>query len=468
MTVSVSPAVRRPPHSEEAERGVLGSALLDAERVLDLCVVSHIITESFHLHRHRVIYGVLCEMHEDRRPVDLLTATERLEAKGVLDQAGGAAFLEELILATPTAAHAEYYIGIVRHKHLLRAMIDSSVKAIEMCYEEKLGADATLGHVEEMFFTLGQDGQGVAVPWAPVISDVVHDVNLIADGKKQWAGVYTGFADIDHLLSGLQPADMVVLAARPSMGKTALALNIAEHVVTGTGTDASPQPVAMFSLEMSAQALVTRMLCAKARVRSDVLRRGHFLSGADHKALLQAAASLKGTQLLIDDSGGLSVQQLRSRARRLKHRHNIQLLIVDYLQLLKDPKHAEHGPQWETANISNALKAMAKELKIPVLVLSQLNRSPEKRESRRPRLSDLRESGAIEQDADVVLLLHRPCKHKEDPEFLDDALALVEIAKHRNGPTGLARLNFLEELTRFENRIEERRAGEMPGGEADD
>jgi replicative DNA helicase len=282
--------------------------------------------------------------------------------------------------------------------------------------------------------------------------EAVQEIEKIYALKKGLTGIPTGFHDLDRILLGLQPSDMIVLAARPSMGKTSLALNIVENVALGLGGDHEARPVAVFSLEMAREQLVRRMICSHAEVPSHKLA-GGYISAEYHGRLMNSASALNKAKIMLDDSAGLEALELRSRARRLKRRFDIQLVVVDYMQMLNFPQFASEGRQRETAAISGALKGMAKELKIPVLVLSQLSRAPETRSTMAiPRLSDLRDSGSIEQDADVVLLLRRPCKYPDDPDHEDTTLAVVEVAKHRNGPTGIFKMNFEEEYTRFESR----------------
>jgi len=446
---------RIPPHSEEAERGVLGAILLDPERILDLCIVHQITPDAFATPRHKTIYETLVTMHEDGLKIDIVTAREQLRRNGDLKKIEDGQFLDELVDSTATPAYAEHYIHIVHQNHLLRCIAQRANRMIDWCYDGEEDGDAVLARAEAFLFELGSMKQDTAGHWAQGIEEVVVEANLIADGKAKPTGVFTGLTDLDRMIGGLQPADMVVLAARPSMGKTALALTIAQNVITGAVPGFPPAPVAMFSLEMPTRSLVKRMICARAEVPGHKLRPGAFLSKEHHAAVLAAATDLRRAKFYIDDTGGLTVSQLRSRARRVMRRHDVKLIIVDYLQLLKDPRHADHGPQYETSAISSSIKEMAKELNIPVVVLSQLNRASEKRENRRPRLSDLRDSGSIEQDADIVCLLHRPCKHREDKESTDELLAIVDVAKHRNGETGLVRLDFVDEYTKFEDRSEQ-------------
>ncbi len=443
---------RIPPYSEDAERGVLGSALLDAGRVVDLAVERGLRPESFYVPAHQALFELFIEMNHEGRPVDLLTVGDRLRERGQLEQMGSAAFLEHLVDSTPTPAHAEYYIELVRQKHLLRLIIDRAREAIDTTYAAEEDADSILGKVEQSFFEISDLQRGQMPPWPNLIVQAVEEIEKIYALKKGLTGIPTGFHDLDRILLGLQPADMIVLAARPSMGKTSLALNIVENVALGLGGDHEARPVAVFSLEMSREQLVRRMICSHAEVSSHKLS-GGYISTEYHGRLMNSASALNKAKVLLDDTAGLEVLELRSRARRLKRRFDIQLIVVDYMQMLNYPQFASEGRQRETAAISGALKGMAKELRIPVLVLSQLSRAPETRSTTAiPRLSDLRDSGSIEQDADVVLLLRRPCKYADDQEHEDITLAIVEVAKHRNGPTGIVKMNFEEDFTRFENR----------------
>lgn len=458
VTHAASPKSDRiPPYSEEAERGVLGSALLDSTRVVDLCITKQLKAESFRVPAHQVLFQALQDMNDAGQVIDMVTVGDRLETAGELERIGGRELLFQLVDATPTAAHAEHYIEIVRQKHLLRTIIDKSQVAIEKCYTSDEQADELLGQAEQSFFEIGELTGGSMVPWKELMRSSMEDIENIFQQKKGLTGVPTGFKGIDDKLLGLQRTDIIILAARPSMGKTSLAMNIAEKVALGEVTDHKPRPVAVFSLEMSAEQLVRRMICCRARVSSHQMSKG-FISQVNHGHLIQAADSLMKADLYIDDTAGLSAVELRARARRLRKRFGIELIVVDYLQLMNYPQFAQDGRQRETAAISGALKAMAKELKVPVIVLSQLSRAPETRDTKSavPKLSDLRDSGSIEQDADVVALLRRPCKYPADPNAADEALSILDIAKHRNGPTGEIHLHFEEEFTRFGDRA-------MPG-----
>lgn len=443
---------RVPPNNLEAEQGLLGSMLLDAARVMDLCVTRGLTPGAFYNGPHQVLFDELLAMHEAGRPIDLVTVGDRLSKNNRLETVGGSLYLDRLIDLTPTAAHAEYYLNIVYEKYLLRMVIQRSYAAIDLCFRPGPDAPTLLGTVEQSFFEISDSQRTSITPWPRLVKKEMTEIESILLTKRGLTGVPTGFKDLDNLLPGLQPGDMIVLAARPSMGKTALALNIAENVALGRGGDHVPRPVAIFSLEMSAESLVRRMLCSHARVPSQLISKG-IVSNANHGLLMQAADALNKAPIFLDDSAGLEVMELRARARRLKRKHDLQLIVVDYLQLLNYERFNREGRQRETAAISQALKGMAKELKIPVLVLSQLSRAPETRDKLAiPRLSDLRDSGAIEQDADVVCLLRRPCIYKNDEDAEDKTLAVIDVAKHRNGPIGEVRMNFDAEYTRFDDR----------------
>lgn len=446
---------RVPPHSEEAERGVLGSILIDAGRVVDLAIERQIRAESFYVPAHRLIFETVLDLHEKGRPVDLLTVGERLRDTSRIEAAGGIGNLEGLVDSCPTSAHAEYYIDLVRQKHILRRIIDSSREAVESCYRGEDAADLILDRSEQNLFDISHDQRRSAVSWAEAVKETMVEVEKICQNRSGLTGVPTGFADIDRWTSGLHASDMIIIAARPSMGKTSLAMNIAENVAMGDTSDKKIRPVAIFSLEMPREALVKRMLCSRAGLSSHKLSSG-YISQDKHGSLVQAAADLQRAPIYVDDSAGLEVVELRARARRLKKKHDVQLIVIDYLQMLNYTQKGDEGRQRETAAISGSLKAMAKELRVPVLVLSQLSRAPETRDAKSavPKLSDLRDSGSIEQDADLVMLLRRPCMYREDDEASDQRLAILDIAKHRNGPTAEVRLNFIGETTRFENRRE--------------
>jgi len=455
--VAAAPAAgkeRAVPYSDEAEKGVLGSILLDFSNVMDLCIAGQLVPESFYVPAHRLVYETMLEMSKEGAVIDLLTLSERLTRTGRIERVGGSAVLDRLIDSTPTAAHAAYYVDIVRQKHLLRCIIEAARNAETECYQSEEHAEALLGRVEQSFLEITERQHGAAIPWSSAVKETMENVEQWLVTRRGLTGVSTGFLNLDRRLLGLRPGEMIVLAARPAMGKTSLAMNIAENVALGKGDpDRRGRPVGVFSLEMAHGTLVLRMLCAHAGVSSFKLTGGYLPSASTHGKLMQAASVLSKAPILLDDTGGLDILELRARARRMWMRHKVELIIVDYLQLLHSKEYARQGRQIETAHISGNLKAMAKELNMPVLVVSQLSRAPEQRDKLgKPKLSDLRDSGAIEQDADVVCLLRRPCRYPEDEETGDELLAVVDVAKQRNGPIGEVRLNFEEEFTRFRDR----------------
>ncbi len=446
---------RIPPYSEEAERGVLGSIMLDCDRVMDLCISSQLVAESFYVPSHRTLYEAMRKMHAANKVIDVVTVADYLSMDGSLDKIGGSVFLDGLIDSTPTAAHAEYYIKIVYDKHVLRCIIDCARDAEQKCYDPDVDAAAILDTTEQSFMDITERQHGDLVLWQDAIKTAMGHVEQISAGSSVHAGISTGLRNLDNIVLGLRKGEMIVLAARPSMGKTSLAMNICENIALGRRPVEKACPVGVFSLEMSQEALIMRMLCSHAEVRSDRLLRGYF-SDAIHKKLINAASALSKAEIYVDDTGGLDIMELRARARRMKKKYHIELIMIDYLQLLHYRDYSNQGRQLEIAAISGHIKAMAKELNIPVLVLSQLSRAPEQRsggDAGKPKLSDLRDSGAIEQDADVVWLLRRPCVYlSDDDPDIDRTLAIVDVAKQRNGRVGEVKLNFEESFTRFRDR----------------
>jgi replicative DNA helicase len=442
------------PYSEDAERGVLGSMLLDPERVIDLCREKQVHMDTFYIRRHGLIFDTLIRMHHANEAIDLLTLSNRLQEKNLLNDVGGQIYLNELIDSTPTDLHAEFYLRIVLQKYLRRQIIERARDAIMKCHTSDEDAKVLLSDVEKQFFEIANQQRTALEPWSKIVTDVMKEVELIYQGKKRMTGFPSGFVDLDKKMEGMKPGDMIVLAARPSMGKTSLALNIAERVASVTNADPVARAVAVFSLEMTADQLARRMLCSRAKVPSRKLMGGNFINNAHHEDLVNAADSLLQTPIFLDDTPGLEVLDMVSRARRLKQRHDIQFIVIDYLQLMHYREIGNRqGRQLEVAAISGAVKAMAKSLGVPVLVLSQLSRATETRDRHHvPQLSDLRDSGSIEQDADLVLLLRRPCRIRGDEFEHDRTLSILSVAKNRNGPTGEIHLHFSEDYTRFDNR----------------
>jgi replicative DNA helicase len=442
---------RLPPHSIEAEQGVLGCVLLAPHECMGECIEKMKAgPDVFYDLRHRTIFETLIEMYDHKEAVDLITLQQRLKDRQQLDGVGGLAYLASLQDVVPSAANLGYYLEIVREKFILRKMIHTCTEVVGRVYEHEGEVDALLDEVERDILHISESHVESSTNTIKVL---VHEaINTIEDYHKRQGlltGLGTGFIDLDKMTSGLHEGEMIVIAARPSMGKTSLAMNIAEHVAIELKL-----PVAVFSLEMTAPSLVLRMLCSRSRVNLRNIREG-FLAERDFPKLTGAAGKLANAPLFIDDSAGLSILQLRAKARRMAQQYGIKLFVIDYLQLLHSTARRAENRQQEIADISNGIKALAKELKVPVVVLSQLNRELEKDKNRKPRLSDLRESGAIEQDADLVALLYKPSGGDDDDggeRDEQDAVAVnLLIAKQRNGPTGDVNLTFLKPYTRFES-----------------
>jgi replicative DNA helicase len=440
---------RTPPHSVEAEQGVLGSMLISPRETIAECV-EKINEEYFYVPAHRTIYDVLVDLWNTRQGIDLITFTQVLRDRNLLDSVGGAAFITNLFTFVPTAANVQYYLEIVRDKYILRQIISASTESVRRAYEEQEEVDSLLDEVEQKIFDVGEDRfKGQMLSMKDHAMQAIETIEKLYERKGSITGISTGFVEFDRMTSGLHPSEMVVIAARPSMGKTALAMNIAEYVAIN-----EKLAVGVFSLEMSSQQLVQRLLCSRARVNLQRVRDG-FLGERDFPSLTAAASKLAEAKMFIDDSASLSILELRAKARRLKAQHDVSLIIVDYLQLLRSTtRRAQDNRQLEISEISSGLKALAKDLKIPIIVVAQLNRQPEQRTGGKPRLSDLRESGSIEQDADLVGLLVRPEMYEEDEEARVEKAGEAEliIAKQRNGPVGEIPLTFLKEYTRFETR----------------
>src|SRR5467141_1251284 len=440
---------RTPPHSVEAEKGVLGSMLISPRETIAECV-EKINEEYFYIPAHQTIYNVLVDLWNAGQAIDLITFTQVLRDRNILESVGGAAFVTSLFTFVPTAANVGYYLEIVRDKYILREIISAATESVRRAYEEQDEVNNLLDEVEQRIFAVGEDRfKGEMLSMKEQVMSTLESIEKLFENKGAITGVSTGFRDLDKLTSGLHSSEMIVIAARPSMGKTALAMNIAEYAAIEANL-----PVAIFSLEMSAQQLVQRMLCSRARVNLAKTRDG-FLGEADFPRLTHAASKLAEAKIFIDDSAGLTILELRAKARRLKAQQNVQLIIVDYLQLLRSTsRRAQDNRQLEISEISAGLKGLAKELKIPLIVIAQLNRQPEARSGGKPRLSDLRESGSIEQDADLVGLLVRPEIYEEDEDARAEKAGEAEliIAKQRNGPVGEIALTFLKEFTRFEDR----------------
>jgi replicative DNA helicase len=449
LTSSSQDIHRTPPNSVEAEQGVLGSMLISPRDTIAECV-EKINEEYFYVPAHQTIYTVLVELWNAGQAIDLITFTQVLRDRNLLESLGGAAFVTGLFTFVPTAANVQYYLDIVRDKYILREIIAAATESVRRAYEEQDEVNNLLDEVEQRIFAVGEDRfKGQMLSMKDQVMEAIESIEKLYERKGGITGISTGFVEFDRMTSGMHGAEMIVIAARPSMGKTALVMNIAEHVAVQ-----EKLPIGVFSLEMSSQQLVQRLLCSRARVNLQKVRDG-FLAERDFPSLTAAASKLAEAKIFIDDSAGLSILELRAKARRLRAQQDVQLLIVDYLQLLRSTsRRAQDNRQLEISEISAGIKGLAKELKIPIIVVAQLNRQPEARSGGKPRLSDLRESGSIEQDADLVGLLVRPEIYEEDEEARAEKAGEAEliIAKQRNGPVGEIPLTFLKEFTRFETR----------------
>jgi replicative DNA helicase len=435
---------RLPPQSLEAEESVLGGVLLDntaIDRVLEF-----VRADDFYREAHRRIFRAMLGLAERNEPVDLVTLSESLRQRGELQDVGGASYLAELAERVPTAANVNHYARIVREKAILRALINTATEIASAGYTDQRDVKDLLDRAEQSIFQISErEVKPAFVRMDALMTDAFKTVEKLHQQKQAVTGVTTGYVDLDRLTAGLQPSDLIIIAARPSMGKTAFALNIAANAARRGDVG-----VAVFSLEMSKEQLALRMLCAEARVDLSRVRTGHLAPG-ELGDLAQSAHILISQPIYIDDTPAITVLELRAKARRLWRdpQSKLGLIVVDYLQLMRSSEGKDSREQ-EISEISRSLKALAKELHVPVIALSQLNRQVENRSPPVPRLSDLRESGAIEQDADVIMFIYRDEAYNEDSDR--KGLADIIIAKQRNGPTDKLELAFLREYTRFENR----------------
>jgi replicative DNA helicase len=431
---------------------VLGAILIDNATFNVVAAVLQ--PEAFFRDAHRRIFERMADLSERSQPIDFITLKEELARAGELDEVGGPAYLASLTDGVPRSTNAEYYAQIVKEKATLRALIYSANKILATAYEAEQEADLILDEAESSIFAVADDRVKAGfVPMRTLVSESFPKIEKLFTHKSHITGVATGFADIDRKTRGLQPGDMVIVAARPSMGKTSLVLNICQHVATHGGV------AGFFSLEMSKESLFMRMLASEARIDMHRLMSGQ-IGQREYGQITQALESLSEAQLFIDDTAGISVLEMRAKARRLKAEHGLNLLAIDYVQLMTGRGRFENRTL-ELASISRSLKGLAKELGVPIIVLSQLSRASEARSDKRPQLSDLRESGALEQDADVVALIFREEMYKlGDEPSESDGIAEIIIAKQRNGPTGTVKLAFLREQTRFANLAHGADAGE--------
>lgn len=439
---------RQPPWSEEAEISVLGAMLIDADAVAQ--AVEQVDDSAFHREANRRVFRAMTRLYSRGEVIDVVTLADELKSAGELDAAGGMAYLAQLLDAVPTAANVEYHCRILRDKAVLRQLIESATAIVRDAYEAPAGeVDETLDLAEQRIFEIAEASRRTGFVWIKeILWPTFERIEELQRSPGTVTGVPTGFPDLDHLTAGFQSSDLVILAGRPSMGKTALALNFAQHAAIEAEI-----PVAVFSLEMAKEQLVQRLLCAEGRVDSSRLRRGN-LEDEEYARLATAAGHLNTAPIWIDDTPAISALELRAKARRLRAEVDLGLILVDYLQLMTGPRNVENRQQ-EISAISRTLKAIAKELEVPILALSQLSRAPEQRTDHRPVLADLRESGAIEQDADLVMFIFREELYRSRDEILADpsleGKAELIVGKQRNGPTGQMPLYFHKSYTLFDS-----------------
>jgi replicative DNA helicase len=429
------------PHSIEAEQSVIGSMLMDREAIV---VASEQITgDDFYSKQYGILFEAIIELHEEGKPADLITLQDRLKEKDVPPEISSLEFVRELITAVPTSANIKHYATIVAEKSTLRKLIRLNEDIANTCYMGKENLEFILEDTEKRVFELVQKrNTGDYVPIRQVVMNAMEKIEKAAKNKGAVTGIPTGFIDLDYKTAGMQPSDLVLIAARPSMGKTAFVLNIAQHVAFKDN-----RCVAIFSLEMSKEQLVNRLFSLESRVDSQHIRTGN-LNDSEWEKLIETAGVIGKSKLIIDDTPGISIAELRSKCRKYKLEHNLSMIVIDYLQLMSGSGRSESRQQ-EISEISRSLKGLARELSVPVLALSQLSRAVEQRPDHRPMLSDLRESGAIEQDADVVMFIYRDDYYNKDTELKN--ISEIIIAKQRNGPIGTVNLVWLPDYTKFAN-----------------
>ena len=432
------------PHSIEAEQSVIGSMLMDKEAIIS---ASEIVTaDDFYQHQYGVMFESMVELFNEGKPVDLVTLQNRLKEKDVPPEVSSLEFVRDIITTVPTSANVKSYANIVREKAVLRRLIKVNEEIANTCYVGKDKLEDILAHTEKTIFDLLQSRtSGEFVPIRRVALNVLENIERASKNKDTVTGVPSGFIDLDYKTSGFQPSDFILIAARPSMGKTAFVLNVVDNVAVKKGL-----PCMVFSLEMSKEQLVNRMLSMESNVDSQKLRVG-ALTDSDWDAVVEGIGVIGNSKLIIDDTPGISITELRSKCRKMKLEHGLSLVIIDYLQLMSGNGKNGDNRQQEISDISRSLKALAREMQAPVIALSQLSRACETRQDHRPMLSDLRESGAIEQDADVVMFLYRDDYYNKDTE--DKDIAEVIIAKQRNGPIGTVNLVWMPQYTKFANAV---------------
>lgn len=438
--------LRVPPNNLEAEQSVLGSLMLDKDAIIK--VADFLNIGDFYKDTHNIIYQSMLGLYESKEPIDVLSLSNKLEENKELEIAGGSSYLASLVNSVPSAANVVHYAKVVQKKAILRRLINVSNEITEIGYQESEDVEKTLDQAEQKLFSVSQKyTKKDFVPIKSILESAFNRIDELHKGEHDFRGIPTGFSDLDNILSGLQKSDLIILAARPSIGKTTLALDIARQIGTK-----SKVPVGIFSLEMSSDQLIDRMIAAEADVDLWRLRTGRLRSDAgndDFQRIGSAMGSLSEAPIYIDDAGSANIMEIRTMARRLQSEHKVGLIIIDYLQLMEGRKTQGDSRVQEISEISRALKQLAREINVPVLALSQLSRAVESRSPQIPKLSDLRESGSIEQDADVVLFLYR--EDREKPDTPNKNIVEVIVSKHRNGPLGKAQLYFKEESTTFKN-----------------
>lgn len=430
-----------PPHSLEAEQSVVGSMIMDKDAITTASEI--ISSEDFYQHQYGLLFDAMVELFNEGKPVDLITLQEKMKEKELPSELSSIEFIRDLMTAVPTSANVKYYANIVREKATLRRLIKVTESITNECYLNREKLEVILEETEKQVFDVVQNkSSGDFVSIKDIVIKSLESIESAAKNKGSVTGIATGFYDLDYKTAGLQPSDLILIAARPSMGKTAFVLNIAEYVAVKSNIT-----TAIFSLEMSKDQLVKRIISMNSKVDSQAIRSGE-LQDDDWVKLVESARSIGNSNLIIDDTPGISIGELRSKCRKFKLEHNLGLVIIDYLQLMSGGKKAESRQQ-EISDISRSLKALAREISAPVIALSQLSRAVEQRPDKRPMLSDLRESGAIEQDADVVMFIYRDDYYNHDSE--DAGVSEIIIGKQRNGPTGTVKLKWLSQYTKFAN-----------------
>lgn len=429
------------PNNLEAEQSVVGSMIMDREAII---VASELlIREDFYHQQYGVLFEAMVELFNEEKPVDVVTLQNRLREKDVPAELSSMEFVGELVTSVPTSANIKYYANIVKEKAMLRRLIKVNEDIANQCYLDRDSVEDIMADTEKQIFNLLQNRSGEDfVPIKQIVISALEKIELASKKKGNVTGIATGFVDLDYRTSGLQPSDLVLVAARPSMGKTAFVLNIAQYVAFHHNL-----ATAIFSLEMSKEQLVNRLFALEARVDAQLLRSGN-LADSDWEKLIEGAGTIGKSKLIIDDTPGISISELRSKCRKYKLEHDLKLVIIDYLQLMSGSSRSDSRQQ-EISDISRSLKGLARELNVPVIALSQLSRQVEQRPDHRPMLSDLRESGAIEQDADVVMFIYRDDYYNKDT--VDKNIAEIIIAKQRNGPIGTVNLVWLPQYTKFVN-----------------